>query len=98
MRYFPNLKATTLSNYNFFWGGGGWGGGYWGYLHIFEKVGASLGRVFSAISGDWLSGLCHCRQSPLGTQLGVETQRLRVTFWPKIDSSSAVINFRRVRL
>ena len=59
-----------------------------------EKLGASLGRVFPVIWGEWVSGLCHCDQSPLGTQLGVETQPLRVTFGPKSDSPDAMINIR----
>ena len=50
--------------------------GYWGYFHNLENLGTSLGRVFSAIWGDLLSGLCHCDQSLLGTQLGAETQFL----------------------
>ena len=58
--------------------------GHWEHFHIFEKLGASLGRVFSAIWVEWVSGLCHCDQSPLGAQLEVETQLLRVTFWRKI--------------
>ena len=84
MRYYASLEATTKSSYNCF--------GCWGHLPILENLGASLGRVLSAIWGEWLSGLCHCYQSPLGTQLGVETQPLRVTFGPKIDSPNAVIN------
>ena len=86
MRSFSSLKATAVSSYNCF--------GYWGHFHILEKVGASLGRVFSAIWGEWISGLCHCHQSPLGTQLGGQTQPLRVTFGPKIGSPSAMINIR----
>ena len=66
-----------------------------GHYHISEKQGASVGRVFSAISGEWLSGLYHCDQSPLGTQLLVETQPFRATFGPKIDSPNARINIRR---
>ena len=34
---------------------------------------------------------CHCNQSPLGTQLGVETQPLRVTYGAKINSLNAMI-------
>ena len=68
---------------------------YWGHFHISEKLGASVGRVFSAVWGEMLSGLYHCDQSPLGTQLHVETQPLRATFGPKIDSPKAVINIRR---
>ena len=69
MRHFASLKGTTVSSCNCF--------GYCGHFHILEKMGASLGRVFSAIWGEWLSGLYHCDQSPMGTQLGVETQPLR---------------------
>ena len=83
MRYYASLKATTMSSYNCF--------GYWKHFQILEKLGASLGRVFSAIWGEWISELCHCDQSPLGTQLGVETQPLQVTFGPKIDSPDAII-------
>ena len=67
-----------MSSYNCF--------GYWGHPHILENLGTSLGRVFSAIWSEWLSGLCLCDQRPLGTQLGVETQTLLVTFGPKIDT------------
>ena len=63
-----SLEATIVSSYNCF--------GDWRHFHILEKLGSSLGRVFSAIWGEWVSGLCHCDQSPLGTQLGVETQPL----------------------
>ena len=52
------------------------------------------GEYFFAICSEWVSELCHCDQSPLGTQLGVETQPLRVTFGPKIDSPDAMINIR----
>ena len=76
MRYYPSLKATTVSSYNCF--------EYWRHFHILEKLGASLGRVFSEIWNEWVSGLCHCDQNPLGTQLRVETQPLRVTFGPKM--------------
>ena len=76
MRYYISLKATTMSSCNC--------SGYWGHFHIFEKLGAGLGRVFSEILSEWLSGLCHCDQSPLGTQFGVETQTLRVTFGQKL--------------
>ena len=86
MRYFAILKGTTLSSYNCF--------GYWGHFHILEKLGASLGRVFPALSGEWVSGLCHCDQRPLGTQLGVETQPLRLTFGPKIYTPNAMINIK----
>ena len=72
--------------------------GFRGISTIYEKLGARLGRVFSAIWGQWVSGLCHCDQSPLVTQLGVETQPLRVIFWPKVDHSNAMINIRWVRL
>ena len=68
---------------------------YWRHLHILEKLGASVGRVFSAIWCEWLSGLYHCDQSPLGTQLHVETQPLQATFGPKIDSPNAAINIGR---
>ena len=75
-----------MSSYNCF--------GYLGHFHILEKVGASLGRVFSAIWGEQVSELCHCNQSPLGTQLGVETQPLQATFGTKIDSPNTMINIR----
>ena len=55
---------------------------------------ASLGRVFSVILGEWVSGLCHFDQNPLGTQLGVETQPLLFNFGPKIDSQYAIINIK----
>ena len=69
------------------------------HFHILEKLSSSLGRVFCAIWGEWVSGLCHCNQSPLGTKLGgplgtklgVETQPLRVTFGEKINSPNAMI-------
>ena len=86
MRYYASLKDTTVSSYNCL--------GYWGHFHILEKLGASLGRVFSAIWGEWVNGLCHCDQSPLGTQLGVETQTLRVTFGPKIDKEQIMQSFQ----
>ena len=86
MSYYASLKATTASSYNRF--------GYWRHFHICEKLSSSLGRVFSAISGEWVSGLCHCDQGPLGMQLGVETQPLEVTFGPKIDSLDAMINIK----
>ena len=69
MRYYASLKITTVSSYYCFVSIGG-------HFHISEKLGASVGRVFSAIWGEWLGGLCHCNQSPLGTQLHVETQPL----------------------
>ena len=84
--YYTSLKATTVSSYNFC--------GYCRHFHILEKLGTSLGRVFSAIWGEWVSGLCHCDQNPLSTQLGVEIQPLRATFEPKIDSPDAMINIR----
>ena len=65
MSYYASLKATTASSHNRF--------GYWKHFHISEKLSASLGRVFSAICGEWVSGLCHCDQSPPEMQLGVET-------------------------
>ena len=65
-----------MSSYNCF--------GYWAHFHILENLGASLGRVFSAIWDELLSELCHCYQGPLSTQLGVETQPFQVTFEPKI--------------
>ena len=68
MRYYASLKATTVSSYDSF--------GYCQHFHIFGKLGASLGRVFSAIWGEWVNGLYHCDQNPLGTQLGEETQPL----------------------
>ena len=43
VRHFASLKATTISSYTCF--------GYWGHFHILEKLGLSLGRVFSAIWG-----------------------------------------------
>ena len=61
------------------------------HFHILEKLSSSLGRVFCAIWGEWVSGLCHCNQSPLGTNLGVETQPLRVTFGEKINNPNAII-------
>ena len=76
MRYYASLKATKVSSYNCF--------GYWGHFHILEHLVASLVRVFSAICCEWLSGLCHWDQSPLGTRLVVETQPLRVTFGAKL--------------
>ena len=66
-----SLKATTVSSYNCF--------GYCRHFHILEKMSASLGRVLSVILGEWVSGLCHFDQNPLGTQLGVETQPLLFT-------------------
>ena len=86
MRYYASLKTTTVSSYNCF--------GYWGHFHILENLGATLGRVFSAIWGEWVNGLCHCDQSPLGTQLGVETQPLRVSFGQKIGTPKAMISIR----
>ena len=50
--------------------------GYCGHFHILERLGASLGRVFSAIWSEWLNGLWHYDQSALGTQLGGEIQPL----------------------
>ena len=64
MRYYASLKATIVSSYNCF--------GYWGHFHIFKKLTAILARVFSAIWSEWLSGLWHCYQNPLGCQLSVE--------------------------
>ena len=90
MRYYARLKATTVSSYNCF--------RYCRHFHILKKLGACLGRVFSAIWGEWVNGLCHCDQSPLGTQLGVETQPLRASFGPKIDSPDAMANIKSVRL
>ena len=83
MMYYASLKAMTVSNYNCF--------GYCWHFHILEKLSSSLGGVICAIWGEWVSGLCHCNQSPLGTQLGVETQPLRVTFGAKISSPNAMI-------
>ena len=83
MRYYAGLKATTVSNYNRF--------EYCGHFHILEKLSSSLGRVFCAIWSEGVSGLCHCNQSPLGTQLGVEAQPLRVTFGANINSPNAMI-------
>ena len=87
---FCKPKGNCSVNYNCF--------GYRGHFHILEKLGGSLGRVSSAIWGEWVSGLCHCDQGPLGTQLGVETHSLRVAFGPKIDCPNAIINIRWVRL
>ena len=39
-----------------------------------------MGKVFSAIWGECLSGLWHFDQIPLGSQLGAENQLLPVTF------------------
>ena len=76
MRYYASLKATTVSYYNCF--------GYRGHFQILEKLSSILGRVFCAIWGEWVSGICRCNQSPLGTQLGVETQPLQVShLWSK---------------
>ena len=86
MRYYASLKATTVSRYNCF--------GYWGHFHTLENLGAGVGRVFSAIWGDWLSRLCHCHQSSLGTQLVVGIQPFQGTFGPKIGRSNVVINIR----
>ena len=93
MRHLASLKATimqatitTVSSYNCF--------GYLGNFEILEKLGASLGRVFSANWGEWVSGLCHSDQSPMGIHLRVKTQPIRVTFGPKIDSPNAMINIR----
>ena len=55
MKYFASLKATTVRSYNYF--------GYRGHFHILGKHVASLGRVISAIWGDWVSELCHCDQN-----------------------------------
>ena len=68
VRYYTSLKATTVLSYDSF--------GYWRHFHILGKLGASLGREFSAIWGEWVSGLSHCDQSPLGTPLGVRSQPL----------------------
>ena len=68
MRYYASVKAPTVSNYICF--------GYSGHFHILEKLSSRLGKVFCAIWGEWVSGLCHCNQSPLGTQLGLESQPL----------------------
>ena len=45
---------------------------YWGYFHILENLGTSLGRVFVAILGELPSWLCHCDESPVGTQWDIE--------------------------
>ena len=55
-------------------------------MRYYASLKATTVRVFSAIWGEWVSVLCHCDESPLGTQLGVETQPLQVTFGPKIDT------------
>ena len=86
MRYYASLKATTVPRYYCF--------GYWGHFHILEKLGPSLGTVFSAIWSEWVSGLCHRNQSPLGTQLRVEIQPLQATLGPKSDSPNVMINIR----
>ena len=86
MRYYAILKATTVSNYN--------RSRYCRHFHILEKLGASLGRIFSAIWREWVRELCHCDQSPLGIQLVVETQPFRVRFAPKIDIPDAMINIK----
>ena len=39
MSYYASLSATAMSSYNYF--------RHWGYFHILEKLGLSLGRVFS---------------------------------------------------
>ena len=57
-------------------------------------MGAGLGRVFSVILGEWVSGLSHFDQNPLGNQLGVKTQPLLFNFGPKIDSQYAMINIK----
>ena len=80
------LKATIVSSYNCF--------GYWEHFHILENLGAGVGRVFSGVWLEWLSGLYHCHQSPLGTQLVIETQPFQVTFGPKIDRLNVVINIK----
>ena len=87
---YASLKTTTVLSYNCI--------GYWEHFYILEKLGASLGRVFSAIWCEWLNGLWHCDQSPMGTLLGVDTQPLPVNFGSKIDSPNAVITFGWVRL
>ena len=71
MMYYASLNATAVSNYNCF--------EYCGHFQILEILSSSLGRVFRAIWGEWVSGLSHCNQRPLGTQSGVETQPLQVT-------------------
>ena len=83
MRCYTSLKATTVSNYNCF--------GYCGHFHILEKLSSSLGGVFCVVWGEWVSGLCHCNQNPLGIQLGLETQPVRVTFVAKINNPNAMI-------
>ena len=72
MSYYSSLKITSGSSHTFL--------GYWGNFNILEKLGADLGRLFSAIWEDWFSGLKPCdqigrfpAQTPLGTQLGVVT-------------------------
>ena len=60
----------------------------------FGKTRSKSGTVFSAIWNEWVSGLCHRDQSPLGTQLRVETQPLQVTLGPKSDSPNVMINIR----
>ena len=60
----------------------------------FGKTECKSGESIFAICGEWVSGLYHCDQSPLGTQLGVKTQPLEVTFGPKIDSLDAMINIK----
>ena len=55
MMHYAILKATTVSGYNCF--------GYWVHFHILEKLGASLGRVFSAVWSGWVNGLHHLIKS-----------------------------------
>ena len=83
MRYYASLNATTVSNYNCF--------EYCGHFLILEKLSSNLERLFCAIWGEWISGLCHCNQSPMGPQSGVETQPLQVTFAAKINSPNRMI-------
>ena len=86
MRYYASLKATAVSSYNCL--------GYWGHFHILENLSPGVERVFSTIWGEWLSGPCHCRRSSLGTQLVIDTQPFEVTFGPKVDRPTIVINIR----
>ena len=84
MSYYEKLKAIIVASYKFL--------GYWGYFQILGKLDAFLGRVFSAIYGEWQSGLWNFDQSQLGPQLGVETETLQITFGLKTDSPDTVIN------
>ena len=95
MRYFASYKAITISSYTCF--------GYWGHFHILEKLGLSLGRVFSAIWGVmalWskLTGhsvRCRDPSSPspaLGQKLIAQMQWLTLGEWDcLLDSSQKLV-------